>query len=211
MQYSVFILELTKTIGLGSLLGVAIGLGATRGQKKREALYAIKATNYREIVADYRDLSGHLHEVRDSIRSTMAVAETLARFSSGPEPLTEEVEKYLIGEFEKNLDAFIALGNGLSAKLGAMMTHRSETEFHSRGKDVSEWCTFATTAFMYFKLTRKQEDLDHVITQVARLEELIAILRFTWDDWKVQAERYASGMRPTPRFRGHRIYTERLM
>lgn len=207
------VLEFVKTLGASSLLGVIIGLGATRLQKKKEALYAIHAANYREVINGYRELAKQLLAITDAARRAIVSAQMkinmLTHEGNGAD---KRLIEHLASALDEKIDKYDSSTEGLEDKVSNLIVHRSETNFHSHANWVLEQTIYLSTNLQYVQmLGKKREDLDPLRESFKRFEDSVGLLALIWDGWKIEAERYAAGLRPVPLFRRHRPFTERRL
>ena len=209
------VIEILKTVGVGALAGVVVGAGTTRSQKKREALQAIKAANYREMVSDYRRLTAQLKRIEREARTALSVATlsvatlNVRTQQAGPmhPRLAETLNERLISGTER-LDQAV---EALDECFANMIVHRSETTFHSQSKNLEREAVLLSIEIALMSDCCTADRLQAASDSLTRFTNLTGILALTWDEWKIQAEREAAGERPEPRFRAARIYLNRRM
>ncbi|MFD2417778.1 hypothetical protein [Amycolatopsis pigmentata] len=205
-------LEYVKTIGIGSLVGVLVGIVATRSQKSREALQNIHAENYREVVNGYRELSAQLIEVVNSARSAVTTArsrnEILGRI---PETSKREAAIKLESMIQESIQTYRSSLNGLESKVAGLIVHRSETNFHTQANIILRLASILETSLTILdEVDASNEEISSASEIFDSLEQSVKLLGLFWDQWKVEAERYAVGLNPVPRFRRRHIYNKRL-
>jgi hypothetical protein len=204
------VIEILKTVGVGALAGVVVGAGTTRSQKKREALQAIKAANYREMVSDYRRLTAQLKRIEREARTALSVATLNVRAQqAGPvhPSLAGMLNERLISGTER-LDQAV---EALDECFANMIVHRSETTFHSQSENLEWEAGLLSIEIALMSDCCTADRLQAASDSLTRFTNLTGILALTWDEWKIQAEREAAGERPEPRFRAARIYLNRRM
>lgn len=213
MSASQVVLEFIKTIGLGSLLGVLVGLGATRRQKSREVLQNIKIENYREVVGHYRELLAQLLRIKDAARRAVLTAKTRkdlldnAHSNDG-----DEVSAYIESKFDDDVEKYEVSLDGLEEKISNLIVHRSETSFHSQASRVQQQALYIAIWLDGIKQFKdSSEDIQRATEAFNEFEKSVGILGLLWDEWKIEAERYAAGLRPVPRFRRLRQRLERRL
>lgn len=199
MTFWQWLIDFLKTIGVGALAGAVVGAGLTRRQRSKEALQAIRAANYREVVGGYTALVIHLEHVQSAARRTLASARAILHFKSLdnqviPSEFIEEIKQELAREYSE----YEQLRAGLPEKIAPISAHQGQTTF-----------------FMSVTLSTMAVDmLDHMLQFLAfsvsegqfaeadkRYDELrkeIRHLNARWIRWKDKEERAAAGLRVTP-------------
>jgi hypothetical protein len=195
-----WLIEFLKTIGLGALFGAAVGAGITGRQKANEALRAIKAVNYREVVRAYTELIIHLERTQSAALRMVSKAGALLHIRELEDDghtlagLSEEIKQ----ELETTYSEYRTYRDGLPEKLAPIETHQSQSSFFR----AVTLCKMAadmldhSLSMLTYKVTA--ESVDEADSRHNELRTDLRNLNNRWAIWKEKEEMAASGLPSAP-------------
>ncbi|MFC5290693.1 hypothetical protein ACFPM7_26870 [Actinokineospora guangxiensis] len=190
------ILDLVKSLGLGSLIGVFIGSRITARQRSGELLRNIESANYRETVGAYRELRETLQKVR-SLASTISVyASALQHTDKEVDP---RIESYLKSDIKDALTELRELHkNALSRQVADFGLH-----FDGRVQRNAMFIEVAARMIIVNGEIHLSDPnlvpIDIIASDAAKLDEAIKALSTIWGQWKKEMEPKLAGVVNRPR------------
>jgi hypothetical protein len=200
--------ELTRDLGLGSVVGFVASYSITRRTKRQDALQAIQVANYREIVDTYALLASQVTRIISNARIVARLAGEIASIVElGNEQFTELKRPKIDQRLNQRAEQFEVAANELGELISRLAVHQNN---RSVAFNMTRLVKMFVDSFQHdiemFKLTDDPTHAQEAREHIDDINKWFNQLQMQWNKWKKNTERDISGFRAST---WHRIKARR--